>query len=316
MLLRESVKRIFITGGAGFIGSHVAEILVHHGYEVTVYDNLSNGKLEYIEQHLEKLNFNFIQADLLEIDKLNESIKNHDLIWHLAANTDIINSSKYPRRDIDDGIISTFNLLEAMRKNNLKKLIFSSTGAVYGNLCYDVESSEETGPLLPVSTYAAGKISCEAFISSYCELFGFNAWMYRFGNVLGARMTHGVIYDFIHRLKENPVELLIKGDGTQEKNYFLVEECILGMIFGFNNISLSEGKTCDIYNLGTNSITKVIDIAKIVIYEMGLKDVKINIEGAAKAWPGDQPKVHISVDRMKKVGWATKLSSDEAVRIA
>ncbi len=316
MLLGDSVNKIFLTGGSGFIGSHVVDMLIPQGYQVTVYDNLSNGRKEFIEHHLDHPNFNFIEADLLEVDTLENAIKEHDLVWHLAANTDIINSSEYPRRDIDDGVLSTFNVLEAMRKNYMNKIIFSSTGAVYGNICYNEESSETTGPLLPISTYAAGKISCEAFISSYCELYSLHAWMYRFGNVIGGRMTHGVIYDFIHRLNDNPNELLIRGDGTQEKNYFLVEECINGMAYGFKNLKLNENHPCELYNLGSSSITKVVKIAHIIIEEMGLENTKILIEGTKKAWPGDQPKVHLSVEKMTAYGWVTERSSDEAVRTA
>ena len=158
-------------------------------------------------------------------------MEGHDLVWHLAANTDIIGGVEQPRRDLRDCVMGTFNVLEAMRRTGIQPIIFSSTGAVYGELCHDVATSEADGPLLPISTYAAGKIGSEAFISAFCSLYGLRGWMFRFGNVIGARMTHGVIFDFIHKLRENPEELLIRGDGRQEKNYFLVEECIDGMAY-------------------------------------------------------------------------------------
>jgi len=316
MLLGDSVRSVFVTGGAGFIGSHVVDTLLPQGYRVTVYDNLSNGRIEYIQAHIGKPNFKFIQADLLDKDRLQESIAGHDLIWHLAANTDIIGSHENPLRDVNDCVVATANLLEAMRTTGIQPILFSSTGAVYGDLCHDDAVSESAGPLLPVSTYGAGKIGSEAFISSYCHVYGLRGWMFRFGNVVGARMTHGVIYDFIHKLRQNPKELLIRGDGRQEKNYFLVEECIDGMAFGFRSIPLTEDKPCDVFNLGTTTISRVVDIAHLVKDEMGLPDARIVIEGTKKAWPGDQPRVHFTVDRVNQLGWRTRFTSDQSVRVA
>ena len=315
-MLLKNVKKIFLTGGAGFIGSHILDIVLPEDYEVTVYDNFSNGKGEFIAHHQNNKKFRLIEGDICDIDKLKKIMPGHDLVWHLAANTDIIGASKNPERDLNDCVVGTFNVLNAMRQTNLKNIIFSSTGAVYGNLCKDVATSEASGPLLPVSTYGAGKIGCEAFISSFCNLFNLNGWIFRFGNVIGARMTHGVIYDFINRLKQNPSELIVFGDGTQEKNYFLVEECIYGMAYGYNNIPVSDEKPCDVLNLGTHSISRVLDIAEIVKHEMGLKGAIIKVQGTKLAWPGDQPRVHITVDRMTSYGWKAKLSSDQAVRIA
>ena len=315
-MLGPGIKSVFLTGGAGFIGSHVADLLVAQGYRVTVYDNLSNGHREFIEQHIGKAGFKFVQADVSDTDRLGAEMKGYDLVWHLAANTDIIGGAEQPRRDLRDCVMGTFNVLEAMRATGIKPIIFSSTGAVYGELCHDVPTSEAGGPLLPVSTYAAGKIGSEAFISAFCALYGLRGWMYRFGNVIGGRMTHGVIFDFIRKLRENPKELLIKGDGRQEKNYFLVEECIDGMAYGFRTIPMTEDKPCDVFNLGTDSISKVVDIAQIIKEEMNLPDARVVIEGTKRAWPGDQPRVHITVDRINRLGWKAKLKSDQAVRIA
>jgi UDP-glucose 4-epimerase len=315
-LLGNDTKKILVTGGAGFIGSHVVDMAVRQGYEVTAYDNLSNGRREFIEHHSGAAGFRFVEADILDLDKLAAEMQGHDLVWHLAANTDIIGGVKEPRRDLRDCVMGTFNVLEAMRQTGVKAIIFSSTGAVYGELCHDVATSEAGGPLLPVSTYAAGKIGSEAFISAFCSLYGLRGWMFRFGNVIGARMTHGVIFDFIHRLRENPKELLIRGDGRQEKNYFLVEECIDGMAYAYRNITMTDDKPSDVFNLGTDSVSKVVDIARIVKEEMGLENASIRIEGTKRAWPGDQPRVHITVDRMRQLGWTARLASDQAVRIA
>ena len=169
---------------------------------------------------------------------------------------------------------------------------------------------------MPVSNYAAGKIGSEAFVSAFCYLYGLRGWMFRFGNVIGARMTHGVIVDFIKRLEDNPKELLIYGDGKQAKNYFLVEECIEGMAFAYKNVKLNEERPCDVFNLGSDSVSNVVDIAQIIKNEMGIAEAKILIEGTEKAWPGDQPRVNISIEKIHKYGWKTKLSSDEAVKVA
>jgi UDP-glucose 4-epimerase len=307
---------VFLTGGAGFIGSHVVDALLPQGYAVTCYDNLANGRMEFIERHLKHPAFRFIKADALDLDCLAASVKGHDLVWHLAANTDIIGSHAQPERDLRDCTMAAFNVLEAMRRSGIRPILFSSTGAVYGDLCRDLAVSESAGPLLPVSTYGAGKIGSEAFISAFCSVYGLRAWIYRFGNVIGARMTHGVIFDFINRFRKNPDELLIHGDGRQEKNYFLVEECIDGMAFGFRSIPMTEDTPCDIFNLGTTTVTRVTTIADIVREEMGLHGARIVIEGTRKAWPGDQPRVHFTVDKINRLGWKTRHTSDESVRIA
>jgi UDP-glucose 4-epimerase len=315
-LLGDVTRKVFLTGAAGFIGSHVVDMLIPQGYVVTAYDNLSNGRREFIQHHLGHPNFRFVEADLLDYDRLAAEMEGHDLVWHLAANTDIIGGAEQPRRDLRDCVMGTFNVVEAMRRAEIEPIIFSSTGAVYGDLCRDAASSESAGPLLPVSTYAAGKIGSEAFISAFCNLYGLRGYMFRFGNVIGARMTHGVIFDFIRKLREDPRELLIRGDGTQEKNYFLVEECIEGMAYLFRNVRMTEDRPCDLFNLGTDSVTRVVDIARMVTEEMGLSDTRIRIEGTRRAWPGDQPKVHIIVDRMRRLGWTARLTSDQAVRTA
>ena len=315
-LVPPHVKRIFLTGGAGFIGSHVLDLLADTGVGITVYDNLSNGRIEYIEQHLSKPNIRFVKGDILDRELLASEIKDHELVWHLAANTDIINSHDYPERDLEDGIIGTFNVLDAMRRSGIRDMIFASSGAVYGNLASEEPVTETIGPLLPVSTYGAGKAACEALISSFCHVYGLRAWMYRFGNVIGARMTHGVIFDFLGRLKKDPNRLVVHGDGRQEKNYFLVEECLDGMLYGFRNVPMTEDQPCNVFNLGSPTITRVVDIARIVVDEMGLTSSSIEIEGKKKAWPGDQPRVHFLVDKFSAFGWNTRLNSDQAVTIA
>ena len=316
MLLGPDVKKVLLTGGAGFIGSHVVQILAPQGYQICIVDNLSNGHLEYVEPYRKYPNVKFIQGDVTNADLTNELVHGQDLVWHLAANTDIIGSHSQPSRDLNDCAIATFRVLDAMRTGGVRDLLFASTGAVYGSLCLDNYVDESAGPLLPVSSYGAGKVASEAFIGSFCHVYGLRAWIYRFGNVLGARMTHGVIFDFLRRLKENPSELMILGDGRQEKNYFLVEECIAGMAYGYRNAKLDERTPCDVFNLGTTTVTRVVELAAVVIEELGLNSTALKVQGTARAWPGDQPRVHFAVDKMTRLGWKAKKTSDEAVRIA
>ncbi len=315
-LLTPEIGSVLVTGGAGFIGSTVVDMLLSQGYKTTVLDNFSNGRREFVSHHSDDPNFKLVEGDILDESLVKELVQDADLVWHLAANTDIIGGHDQPRRDLRDCVMGTFNVVDAIRVTGPRALLFSSTGAVYGQLCVDISVNEGSGPLLPVSTYAAGKIGSEAFISAFCNLYGIRAWIFRFGNVIGSRMTHGVIYDFVHRLKQDPSRLLIRGDGRQEKNYFLVEECIDGMGYAFKNIAMTDDQPCDIFNLGTSSVTRVVELAQIVKEEMGLPDAELVIEGTKKAWPGDQPRVHIDVDKMTNLGWKAKLSSDQAVRIA
>lgn len=301
----------FITGGAGFIGSHLSERLLTDGNHVTVYDNLVSGEKSNIKHLIGKSKFNFIQDDLLNVAALNEAMKGHEVVWHLGANTDIPSGNRVTDLDLNNCTIATRNVLEAMRKNNISKILFASSACVYGD-APPQPLAETFGPLHPINLYGAGKLACEGLISAYCHLFGLSAWIFRFANVVGARMGHGVIYDFIQKLKRNPQELEIFGDGNQEKPFFLVEDCIDGMLCAFQN----SGNQCDVYNLGTESFTTVTRIGKIVTEEMGLKDVRFKYTGGSRGWPGDVPVVHFSVEKMKGLGWRAKHTSDDAVRVA
>jgi len=234
----------------------------------------------------------------------------------LAANTDIPLGSRFRQTDLKNGIIGTHNVLEAMLYNKIQTILFASSGAVYGNLCKKDYVAESSGPILPLSLYGASKMSCEGLISAYCSLFDLRALIFRFGNVVGGRMSRGATYDFIEKLRHYNTKLEILGDGNQEKNYFLIEECIEGMIYAFRNAKITSENPCDIFNLGTNSITKVTTIAQLVIEAMGLKNVSINFTGGEIGWIGDQPQVHMLLDKINKLGWFAKHTSDEAIEIA
>ena len=304
-------KKYFVTGGAGFIGSHLVDKLLAEGHEVTVYDNLISGKRENVQQHQNDRHFHFIEADMLDFDTLKKSMKGNDCVWHLGANTDIPTGNRITELDLKNCTIATHSVLEAMRSNGINKILFSSSACVYGDTLR-IALDETFGPLLPINLYGAGKLACEGLFSSYSHLFGIQAWIFRFGNVVGGRMGHGVIYDFIRKLKKNPKELKILGDGNQEKNFFLVEDCLEGMMWTFGKTN----KRCDVFNLGCRQSVKVSEIGRIVIEEMGLQDVKITYTGGSRGWPGDAPYVIFNVDKIKGLGWQPKHTSAEAVRIA
>ncbi len=306
-------KRWFVTGGAGFIGSHVVDLLVSAGCKVTVYDNLSLSTDQYLADYIKNGKITFLGKDMLDLKALTEAMEGHDIVWHLAANTDIPSGFTKRRIDLDNDVVATCNVLEAMTEQGVKDILFSSTGAVYGESIQGA-FGEASGPLLPLSLYGAGKIASEAFISAYCNLFGIRAWIFRFGNVIGERTNHGVIYDFIAKLKNNSKILPVLGTGRGEKNYFLVEECIHGMLYTYQKVS--NGPFPVLINLGTDSTSKVMDIAQIIIEEMGLEDVHYEFTGTPRGWPGDQPVVLLNTSNIHDLGWFAKRSSDDAVRVA
>ena len=306
-----NVTSYFVTGGAGFIGSHLVDRLMSEGNKVTVYDSLVSGRKEWIEHHMSKDNFRFIKADLLDADTLTQSIKGHDVVWHLGANTDIPSGNRITDLDLKNDTIATRNVLEAMRQNSINRILFASTACVYGDVPL-APIAETFGPLFPINLYGAGKLACEGLLTAYSHLFDIKVWMFRFGNVVGARMGHGVIYDFIHKLRQNPEEMEILGDGHQEKNFFLVEDCIDGMLCAFRNST----KQYDVYNLGCNATVKVSAIAQIVVEAMELKDVKFKYTGGQRGWLGDAPYAMFDLQKIEKLGWKAKHTSSEAVRVA
>jgi UDP-glucose 4-epimerase len=221
MASNSGFERCFLTGGAGFIGSHLGGRLLAEGKTVTVYDNLSSGRREWIEHNIGQPAFTFIEADLLDPPRLKEAMAGHDLVIHLGANTDIPGGNQDVCLDLENCTIATHNVLEAMRATGIRRLLFASTSAVYGEASV-IPTPEDVGPLLPISLYGAAKLACETLISAYCHIFNMQAWMFRFANVVGGRMGHGVIYDFIQKLKRNSEEMEILGDGQQEKPFFPV----------------------------------------------------------------------------------------------
>lgn len=302
--------RYFVTGGAGFIGSHMVDLLLNDG-EVVVYDNFSSGKKEFLEDAMKNPGFKLVEADLLDTEKLNSAMEGADCVFHFAANPDVRTGVDEPGRDLEQGIQATFNVLEAMRKNSVGKIVFSSSSTVYGEADI-LPTPENYGPLIPISIYAAAKLGSEAFITSYTHTFNMQAWIFRFANIIGPRGTHGILVDFKRKLSENPNELEILGDGKQRKSYLNVIECVKAMKYAFDN----SDDEVNIFNLGSEDQIYVSRIAEIVIEELKLDDVQFNYTGGSRGWKGDVPEMMLSIEKIKKLGWATDKTSEDAIREA
>jgi len=301
--------KALVTGGAGFIGSHLVDQLIERGDTVTCYDNLSSGNKEFLKPLENNDRFTFIEGDLLDLDNLIKAVKGHDVVFHIAANPFVRLGEKQTRLDLDQGPIATYNLLEAMRINDIKKIVFSSSSVVYAETP-PIALPETYGPTLPISLYGAGKLGAEGLISAFCGTFEFQAWIYRFANVVGIRGTHGVIVDFIDKLKKNPNELEILGDGKQQKPYLHVSDIVDGILHGFEKSS----DQINLFNLGPDSNTTVTRIAEMLVEEMELTNVEFKYTGGKRGWKGDVPRFQLDASKIKKLGWKEKYSSDEAVR--
>jgi UDP-glucose 4-epimerase len=302
-------SNILVTGGSGFIGSHMVDRLMKEGNRVTVFDNLSSGKVEFIEKHFKSLDFSLIKGDLLSPEAIEEACKNVDCVFHVAANPDVKLGASDTKVHFDQNILATYNLLEAMRKNNVKKIIFTSTSTVYGEASI-IPTSEDYGPLIPISLYGASKLACEALITSYSHTFDIQAWIFRFANIVGSRGTHGITVDFINKLRDNSTQLEILGDGRQEKSYLHVSECVDAILFA---IEKSRGEV-NIFNIGSEDTISATGIGKIVVEEMGLSDVSFIYTGGSRGWKGDVPRMRLNIEKLKALGWNPVYSSERSVR--
>jgi len=304
--------KILITGGAGFIGSHLIDLLISKEYDIVAIDNLSLGRKDNIAHLMDNKNFKFIKEDLLNINELKEIFQENDfdVVFHLAANSDIQNSAKNPQIDLNNTFMTTWNTLECCRLFNVNKFVFASSSAIYGNVTKEL--IENFGPLFPISYYGAGKLASEAFMSAYAYMNDIQAWIIRFPNVVGERATHGVIYDFIKKLRNNPKELEILGDGSQKKPYIYVKDLIEAMFFVYQNAK----DRLNYYNVGVEDQAAVSEIARIICEEMNLRNVKLKYKGGNIGWKGDVPQFKYNLSKIHQLGWKAKYSSTEAVRIA
>ena len=292
--------KILVTGGAGFIGSYLVDKLID-GNEVTVIDNLSSGKRELVNEKAK-----FVEGDLKDKEFVMENVKNFDMVYHIAANPDVRLGEEDKDIHIHENVIVTHNILEAMRKNGIHKITFTSTSAVYGK-AKEIPTPEDYGPLKTISLYAASKLSAESIIYSYSE-FGIQSWVFRLANIIGGRSGHGVIPDFIKKLEKSPEELEVLGNGEQCKSYLYVKECVDAIVYGVENSK----EEMNIFNIGSPDSVTVKEIAELVIDKKS-PEAEIKYTGGSQGWKGDVPKFLLSIEKMKKLGWGPKHNSREAV---
>lgn len=304
---------ILVAGGAGFIGSHLCDVLLSKNNTVIVADKLIMGT-KNIEHLSQNTNFKFYEMELANQDNVDKLFKDNkiDIVYHMAANSDIQKSANDTSIDFNDTLLTTRVLLESMRKNNVKNIFFASTSAVYGEMP-DIVLNEETGGLKPVSYYGGAKLASEALISSYVSMCDMNAVIFRFPNVIGPRLTHGVVYDFVKKLRNNPKELEILGDGTQCKPYIYVTDLVNAIV----KLTEQFEPGVDVFNISVMSEgTSVTHIAEIVVDVLGLSDVEFKYTGGDRGWKGDVPRFKYDISKVLATGWKPEYTSDEAVRKA
>ena len=305
-------KSILVTGGAGFIGGHLVDRLMESN-KLTVLDNFSSGKRAFIDHHAKDENFTLIEADLLDSNALDDAVGGNDLVFHLAANPDVKIGAKDTRTHLEQNVLATYNLLESMRNNGTKEIAFTSTSTVYGEAKV-VPTPENYGPLLPISLYGASKLACEALISSYCHTFNMRSWIYRFANIVGERSTHGVLVDFISKLRADPEELKILGSGKQRKSYLEVHDCVDAMIYC---VEKSQNGV-NVFNIGSKDSMDVTEIADVVTKSMGLQDVVYRYTGGidGRGWKGDVKVMSLAIDALRDLGWTPHHNSKESIEVA
>ena len=306
-------RLVLVTGGAGFIGSHVVDALMISGARVRVIDNLSGGTLDNIKRWIGEDAFEFIKGDLLNDRDLERAINGCEVIFHLAANPEVKLGFSAPHIHFEQNIVATYRLLERLRNSEtLDLLIFTSSSTVYGD-AEEIPTREDYGPLKPISVYGAAKLASEALISSFAHNFGFQAVICRLANIVGSRSRHGVIYDFIMKLQKNPRELEILGDGTQRKSYLYVDDLISALSIIMKNVS----SRVEVFNVGSEDWVDVKRIAEIIVEEMNLGDVVFRFTGGVdggRGWRGDVKYMLLSVEKLKTLGWKPRFNSAEAVR--
>ncbi len=300
-------RKVLVTGGAGFIGSNLCDRLLAAGHNVVVYDNLSTGFSQFIENAKTNSKFSFIQGDLLNKDTLTTAMQGCDFVFHLAANADIRFGVNHPNKDLEQNNIATFNVLEAMRSNGTKRLAFSSTGSVYGEAA--VFPTPEDAPF-PVQTslYGASKLACEGLIEAYCTGFGFQAWIFRFVSVLGERYTHGHVFDFYKQLLADPNHLHVLGNGKQRKSYIYIQDCIDAILLAVEQAR----EKVNILNLGRPDYVEINDSITWICQHLGVSP-NITYSGGKRGWVGDNPFIFLDTARVASLGWQPKVSIQDAV---
>jgi UDP-glucose 4-epimerase len=297
----------FITGGAGFIGSHLVDRLLLLGHRVVAYDIFSTGQDRFLEQANSSANFKLVRGDVLDFDCLTAAMAGMDFVWHMAGNADVRFGLEHPRKDLEQNTLATYNVLEAMRANGMRRMAFASTGSIYGEP--EVFPTPEIAPFpIQTSTYGASKLAGEALIEAYCEGFGFQGYIFRFVSILGERYSHGHVFDFYKSLKENPEELRVLGDGHQRKSYLYVQDCLDAMLLALEKAP----DKVNIFNLGTDEYCEVNESITWITKHLGLMP-KLTYTGGKRGWVGDSPFIFLDCRKMRSLGWVPQYSIRKGV---
>ena len=300
--------RSFVTGGAGFIGSNLVDRLLRLGHEVVAFDNLSTGQPAFLENARGARQFTFVEGDTLDVDALGRAMAGAQTVFHLAANADVRFGTEHPRRDLEQNTIATFNVLEAMRANGVRRIAFASTGSIYGDAT--LIPTPETAPFpLQTSLYGASKLAGEGLIEAYCEGYGFEGFIFRFVSILGERYSHGHVFDFYKSLRANPRELRVLGDGRQKKSYLYVQDCIDAIL---TVMEQGTGGKAQIFNLGTDEYCEVNDSIGWITGHLGLKPA-LAYTGGDRGWIGDSPFIFLDTAKVRSLGWKPKLTIQQGI---
>ena len=306
------LRRVEVVGGAGFIGSHfVDHLLEDHSVEVVrVYDNFSSGREWHLRGHQDDPRLEVIKGDVADLDVLVESMAGIETVIHLASNPDIARAATEPAVDFDLGTLLTHHVVEAMRRAEVRRILYASGSGVYGDLG-EAEPDEDYGPLIPISTYGASKLAGESLIASYCYMFDLVGVAFRFGNVVGPRQTHGVGFDFVRRLLAEPTELTILGDGSQSKSYVHVRDVIDAVCLA----ATSAPRPFAVFNVATGDYITVSEIAELAVNAVGLEpgQTRFTFTGGNRGWRGDVPVVRLNTDRIRALGWANARTTKQAL---
>jgi len=308
MTLDSPFPKTLVTGGAGFIGSHIVDRLASEGTTVVVYDNFSTGDRRNLSQWENCSRVAIVQADVLDLETLKAAMKDVKLVFHIQANADVRGGITNRRVDLEQNTIGTWNVLEAMRTNDVAAMVFASSATVYGEP--EVFPTPEDVCSSQTSLYGASKRSCECMIEACSEYFGFRYDIFRFVSWIGERYRHGVVVDFVEKFRRNPQELEILGDGRQRKSYLDVEDGVRGI---FHALAYAKS-TKNIFNLGHRDWMPVVDVAAIVAEELGLRDVRYTFTGGSRGWIGDSPFVHLDTTRMRSLGWESQIPIADGIR--
>ena len=301
-------KKILVFGGAGFIGSHLTERLVEAGASVTVYDNLKTGRTANLDRVWKNPGFRFIEADVREKKRVEETVPGHEIIFHFCDDSDIRSATEHPDTYVEQNILGLFYVLESMRKNGIRHILFPSSTTVFGELAKP-PASESHGPMVPLNLYGGAKLAAEGLISAWAHTYDFHAVVFRFVGIIGGRMDHGVVHDFVRKLQKDPTQLEILGDGTQRRSFVLIDDCVEAMLFALAKAK----KNYNLVHIGNVDEISINEAGKIMLQAMNLKNVKFHHTGGKVGWKGDVTSNFITTETLTAWGWKPSHSSSEAV---